>query len=77
MGTLRFADLQTRSTAVRDVTSLTVDEFQQLVPPFEAAVQAHLADWRLDGTRRTARRYTTYPNCPLPPPEERLLFLLV
>src|SRR5687767_4817754 len=77
MGTLRFADLQTRPTEVLDLTSLTVDEFQQLVQPFEAAFQAHMADWRLDGKRRTARRYTTYQNCPLPTPEDRLLFLLV
>jgi DDE superfamily endonuclease len=76
MGTLRFADLQTRPTEVLDVTSLTVDEFQQLVPPFEAAFQAHMADWRLDGKQRTARRYTTYQNCPLPTPEDRLLFIL-
>ena len=30
MGTLRFADLQTRSTELLDLTSLTVEEFQQL-----------------------------------------------
>jgi hypothetical protein len=77
MGTLRFADLQTRSTEVLDLTSLTVEEFQQLVPPFEAAFQAHMAGWRLDGQPRTARRYTTYKNCPLPTPEDRLLFILV
>jgi hypothetical protein len=77
MGTLRFADLQTRPTEVLDLTSLTVGELQQLVPPFEAAFQAHMADWRLDGKRRTARRYTTYQNCPLPTPEDRLLFILV
>jgi hypothetical protein len=77
MGTLQFADLQTRPTEVLDLTSLTVDEFQQLVPPFEAAFQAHMAHWRLDGKPRTARRYTTYKNCPLPTPEDRLLFLLV
>jgi hypothetical protein len=77
MGTLRFADLQTRPTEVLDLTSLTVDEFRQLVPPFEAAFQAYMTDWRLDGKPRTARRYTTYTNCPLPTPEDRLLFLLV
>jgi hypothetical protein len=77
MGTLRFADLQTRPTEVLDLTSLTVDEFRQLVPPFEAAFQAHMADWRLDAKPRTARRYTTYTNCPLPTPEDRLLFILV
>jgi len=77
MGTLRFTDLQTRPTEVLDLTSLTLDEFRQLVPPFEAAFQAHMAPWRLDGKPRTARRYTTYQNCPLPTPEDRLLFILV
>jgi hypothetical protein len=77
IGTLRFADLQTRPTEVLDLTSLTLDEFQRLVPPFEAAFEAHMAAWRLDGRPRTARRYTTYTNCPLPTPEDRLLFILV
>jgi Helix-turn-helix of DDE superfamily endonuclease len=77
MGTLRFADLQTRPIELLDLTSLTVAEFQPLVPPFEAAYQAHMAHWRLDGRPRTARRYTTYTNCPLPTPEDRLLFILV
>jgi hypothetical protein len=77
MGTLRFTDLQTRPTEVLDLTSLTVDELRQLVAPFEAAFQAYMADWRLDGKPRTARRYTTYTNCPLPTPADRLLFILV
>ncbi len=77
MGTLRFVDLQTRPTEVLDLTSLTLDEFRQLVPPFEISFQAHMAAWRLDGQPRTARGYTTYKNCPLPTPEDRLLFILV
>jgi hypothetical protein len=56
MGTLRFADLQTRPTEVLDLTSRTVKELRQLVPPFEAAFQAHMAHWRLDAKPRTARR---------------------
>jgi hypothetical protein len=59
MGSLRFSDIQTHPAEVLDLTSLTVDEFQQLVPPFEASFQTHLAEWRLDGRPRTARRYTT------------------
>src|SRR5215211_5028924 len=77
MGTLRFADIQTRPTEVLDLTSLTVEEFRELVLPFEAAFQAHMTAWRLDGRPRTARRYTTYTNCPLPTPEDRLLCILV
>jgi hypothetical protein len=59
-----------------DVTSLTLDEFHQLVPPFEAAFQAPMALWRLDGNPRTARQCSVYKNCPLPTPEDRLFFLL-
>jgi Helix-turn-helix of DDE superfamily endonuclease len=60
-----------------DFTSVTLDEFQHLVPPFEAAFQARMATWRMDGKPRTARRFTVYQNCPLPTPEDRLLFILV
>src|SRR6266704_1320470 len=77
MAHLQFTDVQSRPTEFLDLTSLTLDEFQQLVPPFEAAFQAHMAAWRLDGKPRTARRFTVYQNCPLPTPEERLLFILV
>jgi Helix-turn-helix of DDE superfamily endonuclease len=77
MGNLRFADVRTRPTEFLDLTSLTLDEFRHLVSPFEAAFQAHMTHWRLDGMPRTARRYTTYQNCPLPTPEDRLLFILV
>src|SRR3989449_1219164 len=76
MAGVRFTDLQSRPTEFLDFTSLTLDEFQQLVPPFEAAFQAPMTTWRLDGQPRTARRFTVYQNCPLPTPEERLLFLL-
>src|SRR5215216_3828423 len=76
MAGVRFADLQSRPTEFLDFTSLTLDEFQQLVPPFEAAFQAHMAAWRLDGKPRTARRFSVYNNCPLPTPEDRLLFIL-
>src|SRR3954462_30780 len=76
MAGVRFADLQSRPTEFLDLTSLTLDEFRQLVPPFEAAFQAHMAAWRLDGKPRTARRFSVYNNCPLPTPEDRLLFIL-
>src|SRR5467141_1094145 len=76
MASLRFADVQSRATEFLDFTSLTLEEFQQLVPPFEAAFQAHMAAWRLDGKPRTARRFSVYQNCPLPTPEDRLLFIL-
>src|SRR5438552_8632754 len=76
MAGLRFTDLQSRPMEFLDFTSLTLDEFPQLVPPFEAAFHARMAAWRLDGKPRTARRFTVYQNCPLLTPEDRLLFLL-
>src|ERR671922_644115 len=76
MAGVRFAELQSRPTEFLDFTSVTLDEFQQLVPPFETAFQAHMAVWRLDGKPRTARRFTVYQTCPLPTPEDRLFFLL-
>src|SRR6184192_1080433 len=76
MASVRFTDVQSRPTEFLDFTSLTLDEFQQLVPPFEVAFHAHLARWRLDGKPRTARQFSVYKNCPLPTPEDRLFFLL-
>jgi len=74
MAGLRFTELQSRPMEFLDFTSVTLDEFQQLVPPFEAAFQARMAAWRMDGKPRTARRFTVYKNCPLPTPEDRLFF---
>jgi Helix-turn-helix of DDE superfamily endonuclease len=76
MAHLRFADVQDRPIEFLDLTSLTLDEFQLLVPPFEAAFQAHMREWRLDGKPRTARQFSVYQNCPLPTPEDRLFFIL-
>ena len=77
MAGVRFTELQSRPMEFLDFTSLTLDEFQQLVPPFEAAFHARMAAWRMDGKPRTARRFAVYKNCPLPTPEDRLLFILV
>src|SRR6266446_6321284 len=76
MASVRFTDVQARPMEFLDLTSLTLEEFQQLVPPFEAAFQARMAAWRMDGKPRNARRFTVYQNCPLPTPEDRLFFVL-
>src|SRR6059036_2518714 len=77
MAGLRFTELQSRPMEFLDFTSVTLDEFQQLVPPFETAFHTRMAAWRMDGKPRTARRFSVYKNCPLPTPEDRLLFILV
>jgi len=76
MAGIRFTEVESRPMEFLDLTSLTLDEFEQLVPPFEAAFQAHMAVWRLDGKPRTARQFSVYKTCPLPTPEDRLFFLL-
>src|SRR5713101_4998918 len=77
MASVRFIDVQSRPTEFLDLTSVTLDEFQQPVPPFEAAFHAPMAAWRLDGQPRTARQFAVDNNCPLPTPEDRLFFILV
>ena len=76
MASVRFTDVQARPTEFLDLTSVTLDEFQLLVAPFETAFHAHMAAWRLDGKPRTTRQFAVYKNCPLPTPEDRLFFLL-
>jgi len=73
---LRYAEERDKAYRILDLTSLTVDEFEHLVPAFEAAFLAHMDEWTLEGKPRTGRRYSQYANCPLPSPEDRLLFIL-
>jgi hypothetical protein len=77
MAGVRFTELQSRPLEFLDFTSLTLEEFQQLVSPFATAFHARMTAWRMEGKPRTARRFTVYQNCPLPTPEDRLLFILV
>jgi hypothetical protein len=73
---VRYQDEKTKADRILDLTSLTVDEFAKLVPPFEAAFVRSMPDWTMEGKPRTARAYTAYTNSPLPTPEDRLLFIL-
>ena len=43
MASVRCTDVQVRPTEFLDVTSVTRDECQQLVPPVEAVCQAPMA----------------------------------
>lgn len=74
---MRDADISRREQKCLDFTSLTVEEFDKLVPVFEEEFQKHMKNHRLDGKERVGREYVTYANCPLPTAEDRLLFLLV
>jgi Helix-turn-helix of DDE superfamily endonuclease len=73
---LHYQDEMTKAYRILDLTSLTVDEFAQLVGPFDAAFVRYMRDWTMEGKPRTGRRYSQYASCPLPAPEDRLLFIL-
>jgi hypothetical protein len=73
---MRYQDEKTKAYRILDLTSLTVEEFAQLTPAFEAAFVRYMRDWTMEGKPRTGRRYSQYATCPLPTPEERLLFIL-
>jgi hypothetical protein len=73
---LRYATEKDKANRILDLTGLTVDEFEQLVEPFEQAFVRHMRDWTMEGKPRTARAYTSYANSPLPTPQDRLLFIL-
>lgn len=75
--TLRYDEISQKIVKFLEFTSLTVEEFEQLVPVFEKNYQERMKYLRLDGKPRIGREYQTYSNCPLPTPEDRLLFILV
>lgn len=77
MSGLRYTEVSQKEQKFLDMTSLTVEEFEQLVPAFEEEYEQRMKEWCLDGKPRTGREYRTYSNCPLPTPEDRLLFILV
>jgi len=72
----RYASERDKANQILNLTSLTVEQFEQLVEPFERAFVRHMNLWTMEGKPRTARAYTAYANSPLPTPEDRLLFLL-
>ena len=73
---LRYQDEKSKANRILDLTSLTLEQFEQLVEPFEQAFVRHMKEWTMEGKPRTARAYTPYTNSPLPSPEDRLFFLL-
>jgi hypothetical protein len=75
--TLRYVDISQKNVKFLEFTSLTVEEFEQLVPVFEKNYQERMKHLCLDGKPRIGRGYQTYSNCPLSTPEDRLLFILV
>ncbi len=59
------------------MTGYTGEEFEALLPYFRVEFENHVAVYRLDGKKRTKRRYSEYKNSPLPTIEDKLLFILI
>jgi hypothetical protein len=55
---LRYAEERDKAYRILDLTSLTVEEFEQFIPAFETAFLAHMEEWTLEGKPRTGRRYS-------------------
>lgn len=73
---IRYATEKDKAHQIVNLTSLTVDQFEQLIAPFEQAFVKYMREWTMEGKPRLARSYTPYRNSPLPTPEDRLLFVL-
>jgi hypothetical protein len=73
---LRYQNVAGNETKLLDLTSLTSEEFASIVEPFEEAFQEHMREWTMTGKPRTQRSFSVYSNCPLPTPQDRLLFTL-
>ena len=52
MNGLRSTDIAHRDNEFMDLTSLTQDEFAELLPSFEEAFQKRMKEYRIDGHRR-------------------------
>jgi hypothetical protein len=60
---IRYTTEGPNTNRILDLTNLTVDEFETLLPAFEAAFVQHMEAWPLEGTPRRGRRYSQYANC--------------
>jgi len=58
------------------MTGLTSEEFEALLPTFEACFYDWMDTYRLDGKLRGKRKYVDYKNSPLPTIEDKLYFIL-
>jgi hypothetical protein len=57
---LRYTTEKNKAYRILDLTSLSIDEFEQLVVPFEQAFVRHMQQWTMEGKPRSARAYTPY-----------------
>jgi hypothetical protein len=71
-----YEEVIQRAGSIRAMTGLTHQEVTALLPHFEQAFLAYLADRTIDGQPRTSRRYRTYETSPLPTMADKVLLIL-
>lgn len=74
---MNYKKLSKNSKRFISFTGYTTEEFEALLPYFDAAFEEHVAKHLLHGKRRTARKHVDYFNSPLPDGKSRLLFILM
>ena len=74
---IRYKKLSQNPRKFLAMTGYTVEEFDALLPYFRIEFENYVAVYRLDGKKRTKRRYSEYKNSPLPTIEDKLLFILI
>ena len=74
---ISYQDLSKHHRKFLAMTGYTVAEFEALLPHFQAEFEKYVAVYRLDGKKRTKRKYTEYQNSPLPTMADKLLFILI
>lgn len=74
---LRYQELSKYRRKFLAMTGYTVEEFEALLPHFQDEFEKHVSIYRLDGKKRTNRRYSEYKNSPLPTVADKLLFILI
>ena len=72
-----YSELSPHPSRFLALTGYTVEEFQALLPDFQAEFESYVQTHTLDGKKRTKRQYSTYKNSPLLTIKDKLLFILV
>lgn len=73
---ITYTELSQNPTRFLALTGYTVEEFQALLPHFQARFEQHMQTHTVKGKPRQNRLYTTYRNSPLLTIQDKLLFIL-
>jgi hypothetical protein len=72
-----YARLSKKQKHFQALTGYTLEEFQGLVPAFEASFLERMETYTLEGKRRRKRCDVIYCNSPLPAIEDKLVLILM